>query len=364
LSELSGNKQFAWLARQVPYERSEGLENLKLDGVEAFREQRRFYPDHEMASHVLGFAGIDNQGLSGLERYYNSLLTGKKGMVLTERDARGRTVLADNKQVRVGVDGLNIVTTLDETLQHVAQVELQKAFEKYRCKAASIVVIDPKTGEILALANFPAFDPNHFSAYSKETWKNRAVNDEFEPGSTFKLIAAVGALDEGVVSEDDRFFCENGAYKTDYGRVVTDHEKHGWLTFREIFGYSSNIGMVKVSMKLGKENLYHYAKKFGIGDLTGIDLPGEALGKLRALKDWSGISLTTIPYGYEVAATPIQMLMAYASIANGGVLMKPYVVKRLENLDGSVVKEFGPKKVRRTCSAKTARRITEMMKWV
>ena len=364
LSKISGDKPFVWIARQVPFERSEAVETLKLEGVEASREQRRFYPDHEMAAHALGFTGIDNQGLDGLENYFEKSLTGKKGLVMTERDARGRVVLADNKAVRDNVDGLGLVTTLDKTLQHIAQVELEKAFEKYRCKAASIVVMDPHTGEILALANYPTFDPNHFSDFPRESWKDRVVNDEFEPGSTFKLITAVGALEQGVVSEDDKFFCENGSYLTQYGRVVSDHEKYGWLTFRQVFGYSSNIGMVKVGAKLGAENLYRYAKRFGIGDLTGIDLPGEAPGKLRPLDKWSGLSMTTIPYGYEVSTTPIQMLAAYGAIANGGMLMKPYLVKALVNSDGKVVKAFGPKKIRRACSPKTARRMTELMKWV
>ncbi len=364
LSKISGDKSFVWLARQVPYEKSKAVESMKLEGVEATREQRRFYPDHEMASHVLGFTGIDNQGLNGLENFYNKILTGKKGSEMTERDARGRTVMSDNKSVQAGSDGLNIVTTLDKTIQHVAQVELAKAFEKYKCKAASIVVMNPSTGEILAMANYPTFDPNDFKDYSSQTWKNRVVNDMFEPGSTFKLVTAVGALEEGIVNEDDKFFCENGAYKTDYGRVVTDHEKHGWLTFREVFGYSSNIGMVKLGAKLGKENLYHYCKKFGFGDLTGIDLPGETPGKLRPLDKWSGLSMTSIPYGYEISSSPLQVVQAYAAIANGGVMMKPYLVRKLENSEGGTVKAFGPKKIRRVCSAKTAKRMTEMMKWV
>jgi cell division protein FtsI/penicillin-binding protein 2 len=363
-SKISGDKPFVWVARQVPYERSQAMESLKLEGVEASREERRFYPDHEMASHVLGFAGIDDQGLGGLEKYFDSYLTGKKGLVLAERDARGRMVLADNKSVKATEDGLNVVTTLDKTLQHIAQVELGKAFEKYRCKAASIVVMDPHTGEILAMSDYPTFDPNHFAQFPKEDWNNRVVNEQFEPGSTFKLVAAAGALEEGAVSEDDKFFCENGAYHTDYGRTVTDHEKYGWLTFREIFGYSSNIGMVKVAAKLGEENLYRYCERFGFGVPSGIDLPGELPGKLRPLDKWSGLSMTSIPYGYEVSATPLQILDAYAAIANGGVMMKPFVVQALETADGRVVKEFAPKKIRRVCSTKTAKRLTEMMEWV
>ncbi len=364
LSKLSENRSFVWLARQVPYERSRAVEALKLEGVEAYREQRRFYPDREMAAHVMGFVGMDHQGLSGLELEYNKVLAEKKGLVLAGRDARGRMVPSDNKDVKKGADGLNVITTLDKTLQHVAQVELEKAFVKYRCKAASIAVMDPGTGEILALANYPTYDPNHFSNYSKDLWKDRMVNDQFEPGSTFKLVAAAGALEEGIVDEEDKFFCENGAYKTESGRVVTDHEKHGWLTFREVFGYSSNIGMVKLGMKLGKQNLHDYAKKFGFGMASGVDLPGEAQGLLRPTDKWSALSMGSIPYGYEISASPIQVLDAYAAVANGGILMKPFIVKRLEDSEGDTVKTFGPQKVRRVCSVKTARRMTELMKWV
>jgi cell division protein FtsI (penicillin-binding protein 3) len=364
IAKLSQDKSFVWLARQVPYERSTAVESMKLQGVEAFREQRRFYPDHEMASHVVGFAGIDNQGLDGLERLYDASLKGKIGKVMAERDARGRVVIADSKKISAGTDGLNIVTTLDKTLQHIAQVELEKAYNRYKCKAASIIVMDPHTGELLAVANYPNFDPNYFKGYGKAIWSDRAVCDSFEPGSTFKLVTMAGALEEGVVNEDDKFFCENGHFLTDYGRVVTDHEKFGWLTVREIFGYSSNIGTTKVAMKLGKDKLYAYAKRFGFGDLSGVDLPGEASGTLRPVDKWSGTSITTIPYGYEVSTTPIQILDAYAAIANDGVLMKPYIVQRMETIDGRTVKEFGPKKVRRVCSDKTAKRLTDMMRWV
>jgi cell division protein FtsI/penicillin-binding protein 2 len=364
LSKLSDEKNSVWVARQVPYEKSGDVENLDMTGIEKSVGQHRFYPDHEMASHVIGCSGVDNQGLNGLEWKYNKELEGKNGMVLAERDAWGRMVLAGNKEKRASSDGLNVVTTIDKTIQHIAQVELEKAFVKFRCKGASIMVMDPRTGEILAMANYPTFDPNHFSAFPKEFWKNRIVNDATEPGSTFKLIAAVGALEENVVNEEDKFFCENGSWRTDYGRVVTDHEKHGTLTFREIFGYSSNIGMVKVSQKLGAPNLYRYAKRFGFGEPTGIDLPWEVKGRLRPLEQWSGLSLTTIPYGYEVEASPLQMLNAYAAIANNGNMMRPYIVKKLLNQDGNVVKEFGPKKIGTVCSAKTAQRITEMLKWV
>jgi cell division protein FtsI/penicillin-binding protein 2 len=362
-SKISGDKNSVWVARKVPYEKTGDVEKLELPGIETSVSQHRFYPDHEMASHVLGCAGVDNQGLNGLEWKYNKDLQGKNGMILAERDAWGRLVLSGNKTKSQSANGLNIVTTLDKTIQHIAQVELEKAFVKFRCKGASIMVMDPRTGEILAMANYPTFDPNRFSAFPKESWKNRIVNDATEPGSTFKLIAAVGALEENIVNEEDQFFCENGSWRTSYGRMVTDHEKHGTLTFREIFGYSSNIGMVKVSQKLGAQNLYRYAKRFNFGESTGIDLPWEVKGRLRPLEQWSGLSLTTIPYGYELEASSLQMLNAYAAVANGGNMMRPFLVKKLVDKNGDVVKEFGPKKIGTVCSAKTAKRVTEMLKW-
>ncbi len=360
-ARLATNRSFVWLARQVPFERTRRVEALRLAGVEAYREQRRLYPDHAMAAHVLGFAGIDNQGLEGIEKRYDSWLAGQKGFQVAERDGLGKPVLRTSR--KRAVDGLNVVTTLDRTIQHVAQVELEKAFVKYRCQSASIIVMDPKTGEILAMANFPDYDPNRFKDVPRERWRNRCVDHVFEPGSTFKLVTAAAALEEGVVSEDDRIFCENGRFVTKYGRVITDHEKKGWLTFREVFGYSSNVGFTKVGMQLGAENLYKYAKRFGFGDKTGIDLPAEESGLIRPPKQWSGLSISSIPYGYEVSSTPLQVLCAYAAVANQGVMMRPFLVRQLESNDGHVVKVFEPEPVKRCCSARTAKRLTEMMKW-
>jgi membrane peptidoglycan carboxypeptidase len=214
------------------------------------------------------------------------------------------------------------------------------------------------------MANFPDFDPNRFKDYPGERWRNRCVDHVFEPGSTFKLVTAAAALEEGVVSEEDRIFCENGRFVTKYGRVITDHEKKDWLTFREVFGYSSNIGFTKVGVQLGADNLHRYAKRFGFGEKTGIDLPAEEMGLIRPPKQWSGLSISSIPYGYEVSATPLQVLCAYAAVANGGVMMRPYLVKRLESADGRVVRTFEPERLRRCCSGRTAKRLTELMKWV
>jgi stage V sporulation protein D (sporulation-specific penicillin-binding protein) len=361
LSRISTDRTFVWLARQIPFERSHLVETLKLKGVEAYHEQRRLYPDHSMAAHVLGFAGIDNQGLEGLEKSYDAHLGGKKGYQVAERDGLGKPVLRTSRER--AVDGLNIVTTLDRTLQHIAQVELEKAFNKFRCQSASVIVMDPKTGEILAMANYPDYDPNRYKEFPQERWRNRCVDHFIEPGSTFKLVTAAAALEEGLASEEDRIFCENGKFVTKHGRIISDHEKKGWLTFREVFGYSSNIGFTKLGMQMGADRLYKYAKRFGFGDPTGIDLPSEVAGVVRPPKQWSGLSLSSIPYGYEVSATPLQVLCAYAAVANGGVMMKPYLVRRLETPDGRTVKNFEPQKTKRVCSPKTAERLTALLKW-
>jgi cell division protein FtsI (penicillin-binding protein 3) len=363
LRRLQSAENFVWIARQVPYERSNAVEKLDFSGVGAYREQRRFYPDRDMAGHVLGFTGTDNQGLKGLESRFDRLLTGESGRVVLERDAKRNAVLArsGSKEAR---DGLTVVTTLDRVIQHVTQIELEKAFNKYRCRSASAIVMDPKTGEILAMANLPSFDPNHYKSYSFDERQNRSVDYAFEPGSTFKIVPLAAAIEEGVLNEDDRIFCENGKKKFAYNRVVTDHEKHGWITLREVFGYSSNIGMVKVGEKLGKETLYSWSKRFGFGVSTGVDLPGEARGVLAPPDKWTGFTMTSVPYGYEVSASPLQVVCAYAAVAYGGTMMRPFLVQRLEDKDGRVVREFEPQKLRKVCSAKTAKRLTALLRWV
>jgi len=367
LRKVRSRANFEWVARQVPYERSdsvEAIERMRLPGVGAYREQKRFYPDREMASQVLGFTGVDNQGLNGLESRYESSLAGRGGYAVVERDARGKPVLSRGRGSRTPKNGLTVVTTLDRVIQHITQIELEKAFLKYRCQAASAIVMDPATGEILAMANYPSFDPNRYKAFSDETRQNRSVAHAFEPGSTFKLVTATAALEEGVLREDDRIFCENGKALFKYGRVVTDHEKYGWLTLREVFGYSSNIGMVKVGEKLGKETLCRWSKRFGFGQVTGVDLPGEAVGGMPPPQKWTGFTMSSVPYGYEVAASPLQVLDAYAAVANGGIRMRPYLVGRLEDGEGRTVKEYGPRRLGRACSPKTAKRMTDLMRWV
>jgi cell division protein FtsI/penicillin-binding protein 2 len=362
--QLESTQKFVWIERQVPFKKSKFIKNLKIQGIGALEEEKRFYPDHKMAANVIGFTGIDNQGLNGLEEYYNRQLSGKPGWILAARDARGKIWLTHTSGPSAPVSGLTLVTTLNSVIQHIAQVELKKAYKKFHSKKACIIVMNPKTGAILAMANYPTFDPNHFLNYPEKNWDNACITDAFEPGSTFKLITMTAALQTGIEKPSNKIFCDNGTYTTSYGRVVQDAEKYGWLTVKEIFGYSSNIGTTKIAMKLGKKLLYRYAKKFNIGSLTGIDLPAEACGLIRPPQQWGDFAIASIPYGYEVLVTPLQTICAYAAIANKGIMMRPYIVKEFKNTYGEVVKKNHPHVVRRVCSPSTANTLINMMQWV
>ncbi len=326
-----------------------------------FYEPHRYYPQGQLAGQVIGFVGRDSEGLEGLELHYNDYIRGETSSSVTERDALGRRVLVE------GVEGLQIPAggdihlTLDTSIQHLAEKELEASISKYRAKAGVAIAVEPRTGEMLALANYPTFNPNNYSTESSEQRRNRAVTDSFEPGSTFKTILAAAALEEGIVDKDDLFFCEYGKYSY-AGKVIHDTHPHGWLPFSKILQVSSNIGFSKVADKLKKERYFKYIEKFGFGQMTGIDMPGEVPGLLRRPETWSGIDLATHGFGQGLSATPLQMVMAYAAVANGGFLMRPYVVRRATSPKGEVLVENQPHVVRRVISERTARLLASMLK--
>jgi len=257
--------------------------------------------------------------------------------------------------------GSDVHLTLDSPIQHLAEKELEGAIHKYRAKAGVAIVVDPATGEVLALANYPTFDPNKASQQSADHRRNRAVTDSFEPGSTFKTILAAAALEEGVVGKDDLFYCEMGKYPY-AGRVIHDTHPHGWLPFSKILQVSSNIGFTKVAEKLKKDRYFRYIDKFGFGRVTGLDVPGEVPGLLRRPETWSGIDLATHAFGQGISTTPMQMVMAYAAIANGGILMRPYVTRKVVSPEGEVLVENQPQIVRRVISEKTAQSLSAMLR--
>ena len=307
------------------------------------------------ASSVLGFAGLDNKGLEGLELFYDSYLRGEPGWALFLRDARQRK-LGLYEKIVLPKDGYNLVLTVDEVIQFIAERELDKAFKAYHAKGASIVVLDVHTGAILALANRPTFDLNEYAQATKEQIRNRTICDLFEPGSVFKIVTASAALEEKRVNEEDKFFCENGAYRVST-HILHDHRAHGTLTFREVIEQSSNIGTTKVAQMLGPDLIYKYVKLFGFGARLGIDSPGEISGIVKPPRFWSKLSIGAVPIGQEVGVTALQLATAISLIGNGGQLMKPYLVREIKDKYGETIKEFLPTLVRKVISIDTAARM-------
>ncbi len=341
LERLTRDKAFVWLKRKVDVEDARELRDMDLTGIHFITESKRNYPSDNMASHVIGFVGIDNDGLEGLELKYDALLKGKPGWRHLIRDAKRRTVLYNEAESIPPQNGFNIVLTLDSVIQYIVEEEIEKMAVRSNASGATAVVMEPYTGKVLALANYPGYDLNDFGKASKESVKNAAVSNVFEPGSVFKVITASAVLNEGIVDPEDRFYCEWGEYKV-AGRVLHDYHAYGKLTFRDVIAKSSNIGTVKAAQKLGEAKLYEYIRKFGFGKNTGIDLPGEVCGISRPPGIWSRSDITTIPMGQGIAVTPIQLACAISAIGNGGYLVTPYVVERVTTWEGRTHREFAP----------------------
>ncbi len=361
--ELKAEKPFVWIKRQVTPKEAEQIQALNVDGVGMFYEPTRYYPQSSLAGQVVGFVGRDSQGLEGIELHYDRYIRGETGSPLIERDALGRRVLVQGVEDVQIPPGADIHLTLDTSIQHITEKELEATVTKYRAKGGIALVVEPFTGEILALANYPFFNPNNFARVPSQRWRNRAVTDSYEPGSTFKTILAAAALEEGIVGKEDLFYCEFGSYAY-AGRTIHDTHKYGWIPFYKIIQYSSNIGATKVAEKLKKDRYFKYITRFGFGHLTGIDLPGEGSGVVRSADHWTAIDLATHAFGQGIAVTPIQMAMAYATIANGGFLMRPFAVRRIVNAEGKILFENQPQVVRRVISEKTAQQLTSILKGV
>jgi len=359
-ANLDKDKYFVWIKRKLPQETFEKIQKLKLKGLGFRKESKRFYPGATLAAHVIGFADIDNNGLEGIELYYNKELKGKPGWMRVMRDARLTELLLDNNFLPAR-DGLNLVLTIDETIQYIAERALAQAREKYNAKSATIIVMDTRTGAILALANQPTYDLEHYADSGAESRTNRAVSYVYEPGSVFKVVTAAAALQEGKFTESDKIFCENGKYKI-ATNILTDHTPHGTLSFAEVFSVSSNIGVAKIAQKLGGPTIYRYAKKFRFGMPTGIDLKGEVKGWLKDPSRWSRTSIGAVPIGYEVTVTPLQLLGMMATVANNGTYVQPFVVRYIQDKQGHVVESLGGKVLAEHVIGKeTARRVKEIL---
>ncbi|MBI3753343.1 MAG: penicillin-binding protein [Deltaproteobacteria bacterium] len=360
---FASKRSFVWVKRQLDFAEAAKVRRLDIPGIGFIKEGKRFYPSPHLASHLIGFVGRDSKGLEGIESGYDEYLAGAHGRLTEERDALGNEILFNSAAMETS-RGKDLVLTIDKTIQYIAEKELLKVVSNTNAKDGMVIVMAPKTGEVLAMANAPQFNPDIFFEYANPgIWRNRAIADAFEPGSTFKAFLLAALFEEGAAKSDDLFFCGEGNYSV-ADRTFHDVEKFGWLSLARIIKYSSNIGAAKAGDRLGKERLYRYMKEFGFGSKTGIGLPGEASGSVPPLKAWSKVTLGNISFGQGLSVTGIQLLSAFSAIANKGYLMRPYIVKKVVNEDGAAIEEFHPSVVRRVISEETASRVTRVLKEV
>jgi cell division protein FtsI (penicillin-binding protein 3) len=368
LEKLQEDRHFVWLERRVKPQQASVVNALQFEGTVQLEEPRRLYPYDQLAGQVIGFTDVDNVGISGIELECNDILQGHDGWMTMQRDALGRRRNSVDYPRFDPVNGRDVVLTIDVVMQGIAEEELRRGVEQTGSDGGLVIMLDPKTGEILAMAAYPSVNPNDATGATEEARRDRSITDMFEPGSVFKLVTASAALEHHLVSLSQKFNAEQGRYvvalKGRKTRIITDTHTYGLLTFQQAFELSSNIVMAKVSNTIGAERLYTTARNFGFGTETGIDLPGEVRGELKKPTEWSGTTLNSMAYGYEVGVTPIQIACAYAAVANNGVLMRPFIVRQLLDEDGRVVRETKPQVVRTVISKETVKTLTTLLEGV
>lgn len=357
---LGQDKNFVYLRRRATPEEYEAVRAQKLEGIYFTKETQRFYPYRELACHVLGFVGLDPNGLEGLERQYDSYLKSPYRYEPSFRDAQGKTLYLSGLESIQEDEGRHLLLTLDKNIQYFTEKELRKGVAKAQAQGGTAIVMNPRTGEILALANVPGFNPNNPKESPPAHRRNRAVTDTFEPGSTFKTFLLAAALEEKRFSINDMINCENGAYRVG-NHVINDVHPHGWLSFQDVIKVSSNIGAVKIGKKVGPKTFYTYIRAFGFGRPTALDLPGEVSGVVWPYQNWGELEFSNICFGQGVTVTAVQLAAALGAIANGGQLMKPFLVRRILDQQGNPVKEFPPQVVRQVLSPETAREMRRLL---
>jgi cell division protein FtsI (penicillin-binding protein 3) len=360
-ARLQRAKRFAWVKRQAKPQEVEAVKALGLPGVGFTKEPKRFYPQRELAAQVVGVVGTDGRGLEGLELAFDDELSGQNSRLSGFRDAKGRKLLVQGALDPMEREGASVSLTLDRHLQYVAEKALARAVEESKAVAGMVVVLDPKTGELLALASNPRFNPNTPESLQRQTLRNRAALDTFEPGSTTKSFVVAAALEEKAIKADDVFFCENGAWAI--GRhTINDTHSYAWLAPKAILQVSSNICMAKIGQQLGRERLVRYYQAFGFTERTGLGLPGEGRGVIPFPK--AEVALATQSFGQGLTATAVQIAAGYGALANDGILMRPYLVSKVVDPDGVVLLENRPTEVRRVVSSKVARQVVSMLESV
>ncbi|GMT42721.1 MAG: penicillin-binding protein [bacterium] len=362
LNKLERKKNFVWIKRKILPSQFESLSQHEIAGISFLTEDKRFYPQKWLAARLIGFSGIDNQGLAGIEYHYDRALRGGSEIILAKKDALGR--IYGFAGGRDPYRNLEMIITIDSNLQYIVEKVVRKGFEQYQAGSALAIIMGVKTGEILAIAEQPEFNPNDFQSYPMSRFRLLSVTESYEPGSTFKIFLAAAALDSGAVSPGDRFDCENGLYRIGGKRIrEAGGRRFGELDFTEIITKSSNIGAIKIAGELGEKSFYGYIRRFGFGEKTGVDIPGEVSGFVRHYRDWSGLSLPSISFGQEINVTPIQMITALSAIGNGGMKVKPHLMKRIVQ-NGRTIEEYRPPAPRRIISEYAAGQTIKMMRAV
>lgn len=362
-TKLKGDGSFAWIARQLPLEMSAEVRKLKLPGIYFMEAHRRTYPRGMLGANVIGYVGVDGDGLAGIEHSFDDYVKGTPGKVTLLKDARKGVYLVGGDGANRPRDGQHVVLTIDSVIQFIAERALKKAVDTYRAAGGAVIVMDPNTGDILAMASAPTFDPNRFRAFPPAAWKNRAVQDAYEPGSTFKIITAAAGLEERVVTPSQVVDCGNGEI-TVANITIREHEgkRYELLSFEDVIVTSSNVGTARVGLDLGPERFEQWVRRFGFGEKTGLPLPGESPGLLRRVQRWTAVSPASISIGQEIGATPLQIVRAVSAVATGGELVEPRIVKRVIDDHGRTVYEPPRRKPVRVMSEKTAAVLNEILK--
>ncbi len=357
---LASDRYFVWIKRRVTPHEATRVRGLEIPGVELTTESRRYYPNRHLAAHLIGFADIDGRGIEGIELAYEDLLRGSDRRVDAIRDRRGHVVFADDMKDDRSMQGQNVVLTIDKAIQHVAERELALGVRTFEARGGSVVVMDPSTGEILALANYPPFNPNEPSKHPTAHRRNRALVDRFEPGSTVKPFTMAAALAAGAVKSNQSINCENGVARIG-GRRLHDAHPYEWLTPTQILAHSSNIGTAKIALELGKKKLYRAFRRFGFGEPTGIGVPGETAGILRHYRRWYDVDAAAVSFGQGMSVTNVQLAAAMSALANGGKLMQPMLVRQLTDGHGATIEERKPRVRRQVVPRRIAKLVGQML---
>ncbi len=362
LTALQDKKTFVWLERNITGERFQNYDKYeKLPGLSIEKKITRYYPLGEIMGQVLGFTNIDNRGACGLELALENHLSGKPGWITVQKDGWGRYFVRPDLPSKAAIDGNDIILTIDQEYQSILFEELTKAYQTTKSEKALGLIINPNNGEILAMANLPSFDPNRFGEYPQAFMRNSVISDIFEPGSTFKVVTATAALERKVLRPDRQIDCSQGFVQV-ANRIIRDHERYNVLTFAEVIKNSSNVGTIKVAQAVGKEQVFNFARKYGFGMRTDIQFPGEENGILHPLKKWSDLTLAQVAIGQGVSVTALQVACAYSAIANGGILLKPQLVKMIKTKSGIPIFEASPIFIRRVASPETMATLRELLR--